>query len=396
MTLHSPDGRARRILLVEGTGRGFINQYTHALALALSRDGCRVSLLTGPADEFADRKFPFAKPGPLRHGIAGWLRLARMVKPTTCDVVHFQWMDNLWFGLPIVRLWQQRGIKVIYTPHNILPHCSRWLCMPIYRAWYRSVDGIVARDKHICWALEEVLEIPKERLVVVEENPNLLAELDGSAHVEGLPERKPDELRVLFFGHGGRGKGLQELLTALGSRDWERPVHFVIAGEQVQRGVDRGVLQRAQSSVRVTVLNRYIEPEQVTRLFRTADLLALPYLKICKSPLVDLAADLGLPVLRSDRVQAACFEEGCHGVTVPHGDHEALQSALGSLDSDERILARMREWLYTYHSTGDRVRRLVGAHRSLYGPSARRYASGVPLTPVAHRMVAGAAGTPEL
>ena len=377
---HPGDARCEvprcEVLFVEGTGRGFISQYTHALALLMHRAGQSVCLVTRRDCEFADWSMPFPREACLAPGARAWATLARRVAAHRPRVVHFQWMSRPWLGLALVRAWQRRGISVVYTPHNILPHCARWASLPFYRAWYRAMDGIVARDRHIAWALEEVLEIGRDRLAVLAQNPNVVS-LDAETHprVAATPAREPGEVRLLVFGHGGRGKGLAQLCDALLSRAWPRTLHLVLAGEQATCGVDPDRLRALAGHVRTTVLDGYVPAAAIAGLFAGADALVLPYLKICKSPLVNLAADHGVPVIRSDRVHADAFEEGVDGVTVPHGDVAALARALSALAAGARWAARAGS------AEPRRTRAVAGfvhGHRALYARVARPAPQPVP------------------
>ena len=256
--------RADEVMLVEGTGRGFISQHTHALALLMHRQGVGVRLVTSVDCELARWAMPFARSMRLRRGALGWLDLARLVRRHRPGVVHFQWMARPWLGLPLVHAWQHQGVRIVYTPHNILPHCARWLSLPAYRAWYRAMDGIVARDRHIAWALEEVLEIPRQRMAVLPQNPNIVTlERPVATRETCHPPRVPGECRLLVFGHGGRGKGLTELCQSLLSRSWPSEVHLLLAGEQVTRGVAPALLTALHAHLRVTVLEGEAEAIRV-------------------------------------------------------------------------------------------------------------------------------------
>ncbi len=322
-----------RILLVEASGRGFLSHYTHALALGMHRLGADVRLLTGKRDELGGWKVPFCKESCLEDGARGWRCIRRQVIVQQPDVVHLQWVDNPLSALRFVGWAQRRGIRVVYTPHNILPHERRWLLMPLYRLLYRRLDRVVARDPHLAWALEEMLDMPRERVVQVSGSPNFLAlQADDPSLGKRGTQRRPGERRILFFGHGCPRKGLNFLLEAVAESDWPATMHLVLAGEGVLRGVSEELAAAAARRMRLSVIDRYVEPMDVAALFRDADLLVMPYIKLCKSPLLDLAAALGLPVLRSDRVQGADFHEGVHGITYTHDDTEALCRALKEPD----------------------------------------------------------------
>ena len=314
-----------RVLLVEGSGRGFLSHYSHALGMGLQRAGIEVRLLTGRRDELSDWPVPFHKHACLSTGYRAWRCVRAYVSEIQPDVVHLQWVDNPFYALSFVRWAQRRGVRVVYTPHNILPHERRWLLMPIFRQLYRRLDRVVARDAHLAWALEELLDMPQDRLVHLPGSPNFLAlQALGKTVLPPCSGKRQGELRLLFFGHGCRRKGLEELLTLIVQKTLSDRMHLIIAGENVLRGIPPDLLATAGCNMRITILDRYVAPVEVASLFQNSDLLLMPYTKQCKSPLLDLAAALRLPVLRSDRVQGADFQEGLHGATFPHDDIRAM------------------------------------------------------------------------
>lgn len=77
-----------RILMVEGSGRGFLSHYAHALARGLLEAGHEVRLVTGRRDELGAWSVPFAKKACLSAGWRGWLCLAREVIAYRPQVVH--------------------------------------------------------------------------------------------------------------------------------------------------------------------------------------------------------------------------------------------------------------------------------------------------------------------
>ena len=358
---------SQRILLIEGSGRGFLSHYVHALALGLHEAGHTVRLVTGCRDELRGWPVPFAKGACLDKGVSGWACLAREVRTFRPDVVHFQWMNDPFVGRLFIAWLHARGIGVAYTPHNLLPHRGRWLSMPVFGYFYRCVDRIVARDPHMVWAGEELLSIAPQQMVQLPGSPNLIAHpLAPQREPPELSPKTTGEVRVLFFGHGCRRKGLATLLDALAGSDWPKTVRVVLAGDGVLRGADPITLAAAEHRARLTVIDRYVRPDEVGALFRAADLLVMPYLKLCKSPIVDLAAAFGLPVLRTDRVEGTRFRDGTHGLTVPHGDALALREAIATLTTKpERILA-LKAALGREEPVAAATARLAAGHARMY------------------------------
>jgi len=356
-----------RILLIEGSGRGFLSHYVHALALGLHEAGLTIRLVTGCRDELRGWSVPFGKGACLNKGVAGWVCLVREVRSFRPDVVHFQWMNDPFVGRLFIAWLHAHGISVAYTPHNLLPHRGRWLSMPVFRYLYRCLDRIVARDPHMVWAGEELLGIAPQRMVQLPGSPNLIAHPSAPRKdPRELAAKAPDEVRLLFFGHGCRRKGLVTLLDALAGSEWPKTVHVVLAGDGVLRGADPNTLAVAAQRVRLTVIDRYVQPDEAGALFRAADLLVMPYLKLCKSPIVDLAAAFGLPVLRSDRVEGTRFRDGTHGLTVPHGDAAALGEALANLTVEPARIDALKAALGREEPVAAATARLAASHARMY------------------------------
>ncbi len=357
-----------RVMLVESSGRGFLCHYAHALSLGLHEEGHQVTLITGKRDELSSWPVPFTKHACKTEGWRVWSELKRHIKKTPVDVVHIQWVDNALAVLLFIQWAHRRGIRVIYTPHNILPHRARWATMPLYRAIYRLVDRVVARDRHIAWGLEEIFDLSKLRLIFLPGSPNLMAHPAAPRRrLTELPMPVDDEFRLLYFGHGSTRKGLSFLLDVLGNRkEWPAQLHFVIAGEGVMRGVATDLLARARERLRITVIDRYVEAECVADLFMKTHLSVMPYAKLCKSPLTDLAAAFAVPLLRSDRVQGAWFQEGHHGFTLKYDDRHAWSETLYQLSTHADQLKTMQTTLMQEESVTAAIQRLAGSHTRLY------------------------------
>jgi len=311
-----------RVLIVEGTGNGFISHYSHALALGLHQQGQRVTLLTGQQGELAEWTPPFTRQAVALRGMRGVLSLARCVRRWQPTLIHLQWVDAPLLMLALVQLWRRRGIRVIFTPHNLLPHCGRWRCQPAFSALYRALDHIVVRDPKITWGLEELFGLSQDHTTLIGDNPNLLSH-------PLLPERLPQQLQrlpatarcMLFFGYGGSKKGIADLLAAW--RQAASDFTLVLAGREVARAIT-GIQLSDQERQRLILIDRYIHPFEVRSLIRHATLMVLPYRKQCHSPVLDLALDLGVPVIRSDRVWTQDFVEGVDGMTFPAGAVDRL------------------------------------------------------------------------
>jgi len=357
--------------MIEASGRGFLCHYAHALSLALHQAGYKIALITGNRDELAAWSVPFNKSACLGAGWRNWYCLRQQVRQFRPDIVHIQWVDHPLLATVFVRWLQRQGIKTVYTPHNILPHRARWSSLPAYRLFYQHVDHVVARDQHITWGLVEILGLPRRKITFLSGSPNLLAmpyryPFEKTLQADVLPVKQKNELRLLFFGHGCRRKGLHQLLSVLAECAWPTTIHLVIAGEEVLRGVAPELLVHARGKLQITLLDGYLPPQQVASLLSSSDLMLMPYIKLCKSPLLDIAAAFSLPVLRSDRVQGALFKEGLHGLTIPHDDPSALAATITGLAIDSRRLEHMRMTMRRGERIESLMLRLATGHSAMY------------------------------
>jgi glycosyltransferase involved in cell wall biosynthesis len=369
-----------RVLIIEGSGRGFLSHYAHALALGLHQRGHEVRLVTAQGDELAGWEAPFERRAILCPGVAGWLKLRREVRAFNPDVVHFQWLSDPVAAAIFVRWVQRRGAVALYTPHNLLPHRGRWVTMPLFRRLYRVFDRVVVRDASMRWAASEFLDLDPDRMSMALGSPNIIAHPQAPRRLPTeLPPRQPGEVRALHFGHGNPRKGLEPLLSALVRMDCPETLHLVLAGQGVARGIAPEVIAAARGKLRLSIIDRYLRPEEIGGLFTDIDLLTMPYTKLCRSPILDLAAAFSTPVLRTARVEATEFDDGVHGVTIEGGDFLGFAAALTSLAAEPEALRSMRLALRYCPDFAASVERLAATHGDIYARAAEsgaRYSRG--------------------
>ncbi len=371
-----------RILLVEGTGHGFLTHYSHALALGLTASEHRVRLVTRSRDELNGLDLPIDKRACFGDGLGAWRQLRAEVRAFKPDCVHLQWVGNPLAALHFVIFCQRRGVVVLYTPHNLLPHRYRWALQPLYRLLYQHLDAVIARDGHIAWGLQEVLGIACERSCVIEGSPNLLSHpLIPRVKVDELDVHTRGDKQLLLFGYGGRKKGAEAACRSLLRRKDLTGLHLILAGQGLQRSVPSVLYTELQQRMKVSSIDRYLAAGEVAWLFEQSDLLLMPYQMQCDSPLVDLALALGTPVLRSDLVNHPNFDELEDGCTYAATDPLALDSALTWLIDDKHIDS-LQEGLQLRSGSQLLLRQLVDAHTSIYArliqPSSR-HCTGTPV-----------------
>jgi glycosyltransferase involved in cell wall biosynthesis len=162
------------------------------------------------------------------------------------------------------------------------------------------------------------------------------------------PESPPPsrEERILFFGEWRRAKGLQQLTEAFGRVRERRPeARLTIAGVPTpDSDPDRVRAWAAAQGASVTLIDRYLEIDEVPQLFSGARVLAAPYIAGSQSGVVHLAMTMGRAVVATDVGELPqTVIDGETGFIVPAGDAEALAAALERVLADPDLAARLGE-----------------------------------------------------
>ncbi|MGQ0680172.1 MAG: glycosyltransferase [Actinomycetota bacterium] len=144
-----------------------------------------------------------------------------------------------------------------------------------------------------------------------------------------LPGVRTGPLRAIFSGRLVREKGIVELIDAL---PIDGRIHLTVAGDQLatdRDGVAEQVRARAAACAGTIELAGMVEPGEVRRLLRAADLFVLPSRREGLPLSVLEAMASGLPVIATDI--SGCRElvsDGENGWLIPPGDRGALREAL--------------------------------------------------------------------
>lgn len=111
---------------------------------------------------------------------------------------------------------------------------------------------------------------------------------------------KKSKKYILFFGQIKKTKGLNFLIEAMDSLDSN--VHLIIAGKSDSKYSKTllNSIKRSNLINRISIINRFIEHDEMVYLFNCADLIVLPYIRIYQSGVALLSMSIGLPILASN------------------------------------------------------------------------------------------------
>ncbi len=272
----------------------------------------------------------------IEHAIGMESFVAEM-RRTNPDIIHFQWLPlPMVDGLFLKRL--ARIAPLVLTMHNTNSFfhgsVSRWQTVQRRNA-FEDFSAVIV---HAAFSQRRILEqgwIAPERLHLIPHG--VLNFYRSLSPVPVAPAR--EEQVILFFGSIERYKGLDVLIEAFALLPTElrQSTRLLVAGKP---GIDMASLRaRAQAlgiDQHIRWELRYLEEDEIPRLFDETTLVALPYTEIDQSGVLMTALAFGKPVVAS-RIGgfAETIADGVHGRLTPPGDIPALAAALESVLLDK-------------------------------------------------------------
>lgn len=266
------------------------------------------------------------------------------------DVIHVQWIPlvrkvpfDLWF----FRFVQRRGIKIVYTVHNVLPHDSGERFKDIYHRLYSSVDALICHNRQTKRRLESEFAINPSRIWVI---PHGLLFHDSVAELKDFRARigiGENTCLVLIQGMLKPYKGVGFLLGAwqrLELQGGQARLMVVGTGEpQIEQEI-RDQVARLGIQDSVFLDFRYISDEELSSYYRCADILVYPYQSITGSGALMTGLCFRKPLILT---RLPAFEEVFEGEKGPlfidFGDEEALADSLKQLIEMPEQRARVAE-----------------------------------------------------
>lgn len=267
-----------------------------------------------------------------------WRRTGVTIRRWKPDVVLFQWWQPF-FGpayRTVVRQLRESRIRVLFFCHNVLAHRqfqaigSRFLEERFAQMAFRHGDGFLVQARCLARELQR-LKVRAPIEVVQHPLYDFFQEWDEPA--EAADRTVPT---LLFFGNLRPYKGLDVFLRALARLKAAMPFRAVVAGDfYMDPRPYRKLTEELGLQDHVEWRDGYVPNEEVPRLFRSADVVVLPYIEATQSGVVPVAYLFDVPVIASDvGGLSEVVHEGRTGLLVPPGDPVRLA---------ERILEYFRE-----------------------------------------------------
>jgi len=295
-----------------------------------------------------------------------WWRLRRELAVGRYDVVHLQFdlstylllVGPLFVILGALRLGG--GPRIVVTYHDA--YADRKLYGQLSVAFY----NVFTRLFHRVY----VHSSPAEECLVEQYHvaPEKIRRIDHGTFDFANRDRRHEELRqrwglsdapvVLSFGYIYRSKGIEVLIDAIGllADSGQQLPQVVIAGEPAERrglsrifqARNRRYLEGLKAQVRdcgleqVVTFVGYVPGADLHSLFTLADVVALPYLVVDQSGVLNIAIAAHTPVIASD-IGGLGETLADVGIVVPPGSSAALARELSRVLASPDLRQRLHD-----------------------------------------------------
>lgn len=308
------------------------NPYQQLLANALAKHGVEVLFPQGYR-----RGLPFSR------ALAGL---------PDVDVLHLHWLTPYLRGqsypakvayalklLVDLRLAKARGVRLVWTVHNIVSHETTVPNLEIWltRRMVALVDALIVHSEGARLAVMEQFKVSAEKIAIIAHGDF------ADAYGEKVPraearQRLGIDLQLpvfLFFGMIRPYKGVEQLLEI-----WNKSptVHqsalLVIAGDARDSVLANSITLAASSTPNVHLHMRYVANSEVPLFFGIADFVVLPFKRSLTSGTIALAQTFSIPII-APRIEATRIPDllplaHLYDATDPCGLANALFGAIST------------------------------------------------------------------
>lgn len=256
------------------------------------------------------------------------------------DIIHVQWIPLVAEGIPVelwfLKLARQRGIKLVYTVHNLLPHDSEPSVKETFAEVYALMDGLICHTRESKDQLIEEFGLDAAKIWVIPHGP-LFYEYQPMDRAEAKRRigLSPQQCVVLYQGLVRPYKGIDFLLDAWKYVQASQPrARLVIAGRGEERHME--VVKAkvdaigGHSSVRLDL--RYITSDELPIYYQAADIAVYPHREITQSGSLMTGMAFGKPIVATTLPGfREALEDYDRAFEVEYGDVDGLAQILSRL-----------------------------------------------------------------
>ncbi|WP_179872462.1 glycosyltransferase [Microcella indica] len=235
------------------------------------------------------------------------------------SIVHLHWTnpiiqrftdpsrarDSMRHTLDALRRYRERGGRLVWTVHNVLPHdhSNHVLELELCQHLAREADVVHVLSASTLRAVEPYYPL-HDATVIMQGHASFLGHYPDTVtreHARTALGVKPDDEVIVSVGGVRPYRGLERLAEAVTGLQRTRPRARLAVAGRPGRGTDVAALERALDAVPGTVRRLdFVPDDELQNWMRAADVAAMPYERILNSASFPLAQTFGVPVVAPD------------------------------------------------------------------------------------------------
>lgn len=268
------------------------------------------------------------------------------------DLIHTQFLPMISLRVPLeiwfLKLARLRGIKIVYTVHNILPHDSGQQQKATFQIIYSLADRLICHDEPALKRLVHEFGIDPKKISIVPHGPlfdNIPTLARGKARKRlNIAEQ---QVMVLWQGILRPYKGVPFLLDAWSEAlrtmsNSEASLAIVGNGEdQLMKELQQQIAAMNDSGT-VKLDLRFIPIEEMNELYGDADVIVYPYSEVTTSGALMTGICQGKAIVATNLPAfSQLLIDDVNGLLVQYGDTKELAYALRRLIQDRALRLRL-------------------------------------------------------
>lgn len=291
------------------------------------------------------------------------LKFILKLKP---EIAHFQWfkipiLDNI-----LLKIIKSKGVKIILTAHNILPHDSGNKYFKIYQKIYSELNVIIVHANNTKQELVRMFDISPSKIKVIPHGILNMQRTDVKSIEKAnsyFSKEYHFENKIVFsiLGSINKYKGVDLAIEAWLSlnENEKKKAQLVIAGNGKM-----DVLNVIKNHKDITLINRFLSNDEFLSLVHLSDYILLPYIKISQSGVLLTALNEKKKVIVSNiGGLSEPFQFGDIGLVIKSVDHLSLLNTfkkaiqISDKNPDDEVWNKIHNF-YSWKSIGKKTKEL--------------------------------------
>lgn len=218
------------------------------------------------------------------------------------DVLHVQWFQFSPVDYYYLNKLKKSGIKIVVSVHDILPFNEKKYDMMFHKKIYRLCDQVIVQAEANIKRFDEMFPEKRGKVNFIPHGNFIdFADLHNQVEARKRLHIPNDKMVFLFFGQIKKVKGVGVLLEAFGKLMGTRDDMYLVIAGSVWKD-DFGPYQEIIDKYHLTDKKlktdiRFIPDNEVGYYYTACDAVALPYLDVYQSGVIQLAYAYGKPAV---------------------------------------------------------------------------------------------------